>query len=69
MNDVMDISTTYWDLSFNGESIPFDRKQMILSIELTETVKGADSVTIKIDDPNMEFIQDDIYLKRCSYVT
>jgi hypothetical protein len=48
MNDVMDISTTYWDLSFNGESIPFDRKQMILSIELTETVKGADSVTIKI---------------------
>lgn len=39
MNDVMDISTTYWDLSFNGESIPFDRKQMILSIELTETVK------------------------------
>ena len=63
MNDVMDISTTYWDLSFNGESIPFDRKQMILSIELTETVKGADSVTIKIDDPNMEFIQDDIYLK------
>lgn len=48
MNDVMDISTTYWDLSFNGESIPFDRKQMILSIELTETVKGADSVTIKL---------------------
>lgn len=58
-----DLNGIYWDLSFNGESIDFERKNYIRSIELSETVKGADTLTIQINDPDMVFIEDDFYLK------
>lgn len=59
----MDSQGIYWDLSFNGESISFERKSYIRSIEINETLKGSDTMTIQINDPEMEFIQDDFYLK------
>ena len=58
-----DLNGIYWDLSFNGECIDFERKNYIRSIELSETVKGADTLTIQINDPDMVFIEDDFYLK------
>lgn len=59
----MDLQGIYWDLSFNGESISFERKNYIRSIEISETLKGADTMTIQINDPDMEFLQDDFYLE------
>ena len=59
----IDADAIYWDLSLHGESIDFDRKCMIQSIVIDETVKGSDSMTITIADPDMVYIEDDIYIE------
>ena len=60
---VIDVDGIYYSVSLNGVEIPYERKISIQSIKIEETLKGADSMTITIHDPDMEFIQDDIYLK------
>ena len=59
----IDADAVYWDISLHGESIDFDRKCMIQSIMIDKTVKGADSMTITIADPDMVYIEDDIYVE------
>ena len=59
----IDADAIYWDLSLHGESIDFDRKCMVQSIVIDETVKGSDSMTITIADPDMVYIEDDIYIE------
>lgn len=59
----IDVDSIYWAVSINGVNLPFEKRQSIKSIQFTETCKGSDSVTISISDPDMEFIQDDIYLE------
>lgn len=56
-------------LSFNyqvyigGKEIPLATKECITSIEIKETVDGADSATINISDPEFLFIEDSIIVE------
>lgn len=59
----LDLNGIYWDFSLNGKQVDFERKKFVDNIKVSRTVKGADTLTILINDPDMVFIEDDIYIK------
>lgn len=59
-NDGEVLAITY-DVSINGAKIDLSRKQCINSIDIKETVDGSSTATIDISDPDLVFIEDDIY--------
>ena len=52
-----------WDVWVGGEKLGMSRKSCIESITIKETVEGSDSAVLNIADPNLEFIDDNIYLE------
>lgn len=49
--------------SINGQDVGFERKKAIKSVEIDEVVDGFDTCTINIEDPDMLYISDDLYLE------
>ena len=47
----------------SGTEMGIDKKECINSIEIKETVDGADTATIQITDPEFLYIEDDIFLE------
>lgn len=54
------LAITY-DVWISGTKLGMSKKQCINSLEIKETVEGADSATIEIKDPEFQFIEDDIF--------
>lgn len=60
---VLLIRYNFW---VSGTLIGVEKRQCIQSIEIKETVSGADTATIVISDPNFLFIEDDIFIENNS---
>lgn len=56
------LAITY-DVWISGTKLSLTKKACINSIDIKETVEGADTATIKISDPEFLFIEDDIFLE------
>lgn len=54
------LAITY-DVWISGTKLDMDKKQCINSVSIKETVEGADSATIEIQDPEFRFIEDNIF--------
>lgn len=54
------LAITY-DVWISGTKLGIDKKQCISSISIKETVEGADSATIEIQDPEFRYIDDNIF--------
>lgn len=54
--------TPYYRLWIGGNEIGLKRRRYITQISIDETDEGSDSATISISDPNMEYINDNIYV-------
>lgn len=52
-----------YDVWISGTKMGIDKKQCINSIEIKETVDGADTATIQITDPEFLYIEDNIFLE------
>ena len=52
-----------YDVWISGTKMGIDKKECINSIEIKETVDGADTATIQITDPEFLYIEDDIFLE------
>lgn len=50
-----------YDVWISGTKLGIEKKQCINSIDVKETVEGADSATIEIQDPEFRYINDDIF--------
>lgn len=61
-NDGEVLSITY-EVSIGGSKLDLERKQCIQSISVKETTNGSNTATIEILDPEMIFIEDDIFLE------
>lgn len=56
------LAITY-EVWISGTQLGLDKKECINSIEVKETVEGADSATIQISDPEFRYIEDNIFLE------
>lgn len=54
------LAITY-DVWISGTKLEMEKKQCINSISIKETVEGADSATLEIQDPEFRFINDDVF--------
>ena len=57
------ILSIVYDVWISGTMMGIDKKECINSIEIKETVDGADTATIQITDPEFLYIEDDIFLE------
>ena len=56
-----EILAMHYTLWLNGLQCGMDKKQCIESIQIKETVNGANSATVNITDPEFLFIEDNIF--------
>ena len=56
-----ELRAIYYEVYVGGNLLDLDRKECIEKITIRETVDGSDSCTIQIADPEMVYINDDIY--------
>ncbi len=59
----MSIKSMYYEIVINGKEIDEKRYSMIKSVTHEDTSSGSDLLTIKIDDPDLEFLEDNIFVK------
>ena len=52
-----------YEVSINRQPLDLHRKECITSIEVKETMDGANSATINVSDPDFVFIEDDIFIE------
>ena len=52
-----------YDIWISGSKLDMTKKQCINSVDIKETVDGADTATIRISDPEFLFIEDDIFIE------
>ena len=57
------VLTCLWDVWISGEQLSVEKRTLIQSIEITETVDGSDTAVIEISDPEYEYIEDNIYIE------
>lgn len=55
------VLSVWYDLYINSKQVDETRKNCITSIEISEVDTGTDSLTLNISDPDMLYIEDDIY--------
>lgn len=59
----MSLKSLYYQIIINGRELDERRYSMIRKVEHQDTSSGSDLLTITIDDPDLEFLQDNIFLK------
>ena len=57
------IASAYYQIIINGREIDDKRYSMIQSLKVEDTDSGSDLVTIVVDDPDLEFLQDAIFVQ------
>lgn len=55
------VLSAWYRVYINSTEITFDRKNCITSIDISEDIKGSDTLTVKVSDPELEYIEDDIF--------
>ena len=64
-DDVANVLSVHYDMKVRGRNLKdLDLLQYINSIEIKETVEGADTATILISDPEFKFIDDEIFVDK-----
>lgn len=53
----------WFAMSIKGKDVEFERKKAIKSIDIDEVVDGFDTCTISIEDPDLLYISDDLYVE------
>ena len=59
-----EVLTCIWDIWISGKKLDWNKKNLITSIEITETVDGSDTAKLNISDPDFIFISDNLYLEK-----
>ena len=57
-----EVLSCYWNVYVNGKELDLFRRECIDSIELQENCGCSDACTIKINDPDFLFIEDNIFV-------
>ena len=57
------VRSCYWKVSIRGKELDDSRRRCIDSIDIGELCDGSDSCTIKVNDPDFVFINDDIFIE------
>lgn len=57
------VLSCYWKIRINGQELDQARVDCIDSIDLEEQCNGSDMCTIKVNDPNFVFINDNIFIE------
>lgn len=52
-----------YDVWISGTKLSLEKKNLITSLNIKETVDGADTATINIVDPDFDFIEDNIFME------
>ena len=52
-----------YDVWISGTKLDMTKKECISSIDIKETVEGSDVATIKINDPEFTYLEDDIFVQ------
>jgi phage protein D len=60
---VSKVQSCYWNVYVNGSQLSLSKKNCIESIDIEELCDGSDTVTIKINDPKFDFIEDNIFIE------
>lgn len=60
------ILSFYWKVSINGRELDQARRDCIDSIEIEELCDGSDTCTIKLNDPDFVFIEDNIFVEEAT---
>lgn len=55
-----------WKICINGKELDINRKKCIESIEIQEQCDGSDTCTLKVNDPNFLYIEDNIFLEEAT---
>lgn len=58
-----EVLSIVYDVWISGTQLNMEKKQCINSIDIKETVEGADTATIQITDPEFLFIEDNIFIE------
>lgn len=57
------VGSLYYQIVINGVEIDEKRYSMIKSVKHEDTSSGSDLLTITLDDPDLEFLEDSIFVK------
>lgn len=57
-----EVLSIVYDVWIGGIKLELDRKQCIQSVDVKETVEGADMATIQVADPEFLYIEDNIFV-------
>ena len=60
------VLSCYWSISINGKDLDKTRRECIESIDVTEQDFGSDMCTLKINDPNFLYIEDNIFVEEAT---
>ena len=55
-----------WKVCINGNELDINRKKCIESIDIQEQCDGSDTCTLKVNDPNFLYIEDNIFLEEAT---
>lgn len=55
------VLSAWYKVYLNNKEISFERELCVTSISISETIAGSDTLTISISDPELVYIQDNIY--------
>ena len=56
----------YWNVYINGKLLDLPKKKCIETIDIEELCDGSDTCTITLNDPNFEFIEDNIFVEEAT---
>lgn len=58
-----DISSMYYELSIGGKKLDSRRMALIEEVTVEDNLTGSDLLVITVNDPDFEFIEDDIFVE------
>ena len=58
--------TVLWNMSINGVELDQERKMCITQIDIEENCDGSDTASFTVADPDMLFIEDNIFIEQAS---
>lgn len=61
-----DVVSCIWRIHINGKALSLKRRTCITSIDIEENCDGSDTCTIELQDPDYEFIEDNIFIEEAT---
>lgn len=60
------ILSCYWNVYINGTLLDVNKKKFISSLEIEELCDGSDICTLTLNDPDFNFIEDNIFIEEAT---